>query len=201
MKYNVEKLKAYGFTGEKEYVLKRTYDNLIITLVASDEGLVEHVEDEDTNDVFLPYFQTTYGSYVGGVKEYVENLKADIESTCVDEDMISAIHTFIKEEFGVEGRCPFSDFESIGYYTLENNKWFCLEMSCVPKNLGLEGTGKIKVLNIKVEPEILTQKIDSVHYFKAYHMNKSKWMSILVDGDSDLEEVKELLRQSYKLVK
>ena len=73
-------------------------------------------------------------------------------------------------------------------------------MSIPYKTLGLEKIGKIDVLNVKLNPDLIESLIDKKHFFPAYHMNKKYWITILLDSDMDMDLVKSLIDESFKLV-
>ena len=73
-------------------------------------------------------------------------------------------------------------------------------MSIPYKTLGLDKSGKIDVLNVKLNPELIQSLIDKKHFFPAYHMNKKYWITILLDSDTDVNLVKSLIDESFKLV-
>ena len=52
------------------------------------------------------------------------------------------------------------------------------------------------ILNIKCDPLVLGGLIDYQRYFPAYHMNKEKWVSAILNGTIPQEELFSLLRQS-----
>jgi len=54
--------------------------------------------------------------------------------------------------------------------------------------------------NVKLNPDLIENLIDKKHFFPAYHMNKKYWITILLDSDTDLNLVKSLIDESFKLV-
>ena len=80
-------------------------------------------------------------------------------------------------------------------------KWYGLIMEIPPKRLGLSGQGAVDILNIKCDPLVLGGLIDYQRYFPAYHMNKEKWVSAILNGTIPQEELFSLLRQSFALTK
>ena len=42
--------------------------------------------------------------------------------------------------------------------------------------------------------------VDERQIFKAYHMNKNHWISVVLDNNIDIEYIKELIELSYNLV-
>ncbi len=80
-----------------------------------------------------------------------------------------------------------------------NRKWFALFMTISRSKLGL-GEGKIEVVNVKCSPDTLATLLGSEGFHPAYHMNKSHWMTVLLDGTVPAEMLEELLMESYSLV-
>ena len=78
-------------------------------------------------------------------------------------------------------------------------KWYGLIMEIPPKRLGLSGQGAVDILNIKCDPLVLGGLIDYQRYFPAYHMNKSNWITVALDGSADDEKIKFLLDMSFDL--
>ncbi|MBF1036848.1 MAG: MmcQ/YjbR family DNA-binding protein [Parvimonas sp.] len=95
---------------------------------------------------------------------------------------------------------PWEDNNHATIKTPNSKKWYGIFMSVSYKTLGLEKSGKIDVLNAKLNPELIESLIDKKHFFPAYHMNKKYWISIVLDSDVDLDLVKSLIDESFKLV-
>ena len=65
--------------------------------------------------------------------------------------------------------------------------------------LGMDGTGAVEVLNLKCDPAIIGMLRLKPGFFPAYHMNKEKWVSILLCGPAADNEIKGLIEFSYQL--
>ena len=70
----------------------------------------------------------------------------------------------------------------------ENAKWFAVFLEFPGTRLGLERPESVDILGV---PGILP----------AYHMNKSNWVTLLLDGSLPEEEIIRLLELSYDLTK
>ena len=90
---------------------------------------------------------------------------------------------------------PFSTAPT--YFVLrhgDTRKWYALFMY-VPRNrLGIDGDERVDILNIKCDP-ILSGSLP------AYHMHRENWITILLDGTVDAEDIYPLLDMSYELTK
>ena len=81
----------------------------------------------------------------------------------------------------------------------DNNKWYGVILSVAGSKLGLEDDNIIDVINLKSDPMLIGSLRGQKGYFPAYHMNKEKWISVLL-GDAGLDEpIKNLLALSYEL--
>ena len=83
----------------------------------------------------------------------------------------------------------------------DNKKWFGLIMKVPYIKLNIEKEGLCDVINLKNIPELIgsIRKKDGI--LPAYHMNKEHWISVLLDGTVNFEEICELIDISYELTK
>lgn len=104
----------------------------------------------------------------------------------------------ILDLFGVEADHPFAGDPGISVFRhASNNKWFGVIMS-VPKNrLGLSGDEAVDIINLKCPKEIIYSVTGEDGIFPAYHMSKTNWISVLLDGTVDSDTLKWLLSISF----
>ena len=108
------------------------------------------------------------------------------------------LRTYISDVYGVEPDMPWADEPSYEVFRHENNsKWFAVIMD-IPKNrLGLSGDATIDIVNMKCDPVLLGSLLSEPGFFRAYHMNKEKWITAVLDGSADDEKIK-LVLDLYK---
>mgnify|MGYP002554662185 CR=1 FL=1 len=58
----------------------------------------------------------------------------------------------------------------------------------------------VDILNVKCDPRMVGSLLGTTGFLPAYHMNKDKWISILLDGSVSKEEIFPLIDESYNLV-
>lgn len=69
----------------------------------------------------------------------------------------------------------------------------------VPKNkLGLQGTDKMDVVNFKSDADLIWALKGEAGFFPAYHMSKTNWITVALDGTVPAERIKKLLAMSYE---
>lgn len=107
-------------------------------------------------------------------------------------------------DFILETYCAKHDFPWIQHPEHEvfrhpnNRKWFALIMD-VPKNkLGLQGTDKMDVVNFKGDADLIWALKGEAGFFPAYHMSKTNWITVALDGTVPAERIKKLLAMSYE---
>jgi len=81
----------------------------------------------------------------------------------------------------------------------DNRKWFAIFMEVDGAHLGLPGRGTVPVVNVKCDPRMLGSLLQSEGYLPAYHMNKERWVTVLLDGSVPEAEVLRMLELSYGL--
>jgi len=70
------------------------------------------------------------------------------------------------------------------------------------QKLGFSTDEEVEVLVLKLEPDDILALMDNKKFFKAYHMNKKHWISIILDDEAlSFTELCALLDESYKLSK
>lgn len=79
-----------------------------------------------------------------------------------------------------------------------SRKWFALLMEIPQSRLGLPGDAMIEVLNVKCDPLLIGSLRSEPGIFPAYHMSKTSWITIALDGSLSDEKLAWLLDLSYE---
>ncbi|MBM6948750.1 MmcQ/YjbR family DNA-binding protein [Mordavella massiliensis] len=113
--------------------------------------------------------------------------------------MREAIFRYVKETYKTEPDYPFSTAPT--YPVLrhaDNRKWFALLMDVSREKLGLKGTEHVDIINVKLgDPMLVDMLVRQPGYFYGYHIARSNWISILLDGTVPFEEVCRWIDESY----
>ena len=111
----------------------------------------------------------------------------------------TAFDRYIAESFGIEAQYPFGDTKTAVYRHPSNRKWFAIVMDIPKRYLGIGGEERIDVVNLKCDPTIIPDLIAEGLVYPAYHMNKTHWISVPLDGSREENTLKWLLDISYRL--
>ena len=80
-------------------------------------------------------------------------------------------------------------------------KWFAVFLEFPGTRLGLERPESVDILDVKCGPLLAGSLLGVPGILPAYHMNKSNWVTLLLDGSLPEEEIIRLLELSYDLTK
>ena len=104
--------------------------------------------------------------------------------------------------YGVKADYPFEEDFTTGVFRQDSGKWFAIAMNIPRSKLGLEGSEHIDVVNLKCAPEVIESIAGvEVGVFRAYHMNKTHWLTVALDGSCDDGMIEWLLGISYDLTR
>ena len=107
---------------------------------------------------------------------------------------------FIFDEYSVEPDYPFrKDEMTCVFRHTDNRKWFGIAMVIPYRTIGMNRSGKADILNVKCDPIMMGSLRGKPGFRPAYHMNRDRWITILLDGSADREDIKASVAMSYTL--
>ncbi len=125
----------------------------------------------------------------------------------MNQDVRAQIIGYIQSRYGVSPEYLWnSDPDSAVFRHVENRKWFGILMRVSADKLpwameaGAGGEESLDILNLKCDPNLaaaLTAGRRGI--FPAYHMNKTHWISICLNGSVPEDEVGSLIALSFEL--
>ncbi len=80
-----------------------------------------------------------------------------------------------------------------------NRKWFAVIMEIPRSKLGINEEGMINIVNLKCDPLMTGSFLQEEGIYPAYHMSKTHWISVAIDGRADEERLRFLLELSFEL--
>ncbi|MBE6674699.1 MAG: hypothetical protein E7596_06295 [Ruminococcaceae bacterium] len=205
---NTDKLISFGFkkVGDVyEFATNIVDGQLNVALTVFSNGTLEtKVTDNAFGEEYtLHLVESAFGSFVGQVREEYKLLLKEIEESCYETEYIKHSQTReilegVYEKYKDAPEFPFEE-ETLVLRRKDNQKWYMIKMSIKPQRLGLEGEDLIEVINVKIDPEELNRVVDDNKYFRAYHMNKKMWATIVLDGRLPTSEILKRIDDSYNL--
>lgn len=110
------------------------------------------------------------------------------------------VFTYVKKTYRTEPDHPFpEDFDSSVLRHKETGKWFALIMQVAADKLGYESGERRDILTMKSEPVLIDSLVLRPGFHRAYHMNKTRWLSVELNDTISSEEIKSLIDLSFEL--
>ena len=108
--------------------------------------------------------------------------------------------SYIFDEYSVEPDFPFRmDDVTCVFRHIDNRKWFGIAMVIPYRTIGIKKAGNVDILNVKCDPVMMGSLRGKPGFCPAYHMNKDKWITILLDGSAEKEDITALLAMSHSM--
>jgi len=109
---------------------------------------------------------------------------------------------YILNNYNTDEEHPWVKFPDYAVFRHRHNKkWFALVSDIPCSKLGLKSNESVSVVNLKCGPVLVGSLIGKAGYYPAYHMNKSNWVSLTLNGDVPDDEIKTMLDISYDMTK
>jgi len=202
--YTEAGLLRYGFVKQADtYVYEHplSADELFCRITIRQSEIHVDVCEREDGEKFLPFYvKSSHSGYVNKLKEEIANLVEQLKQHCFEmhnhrqaiiDEMTVLFHTPAEYPWEKETHCVLR--------TKQKHKWYALFMRIPYQRLLPDQEGMADIVNLKADPKVIQELIDNIHYFPAYHMNKTYWLSVLLDSSADMGKIKALLMESYRL--
>ena len=205
-------LQKYGFVKKENsfvYVkdILASRFNLTIKISLNGEITTKLIDKEVNDEYILHLVEFANGEFVTSIKAEYERVLKDIQNKCFKKQVFRSFqarnvidYCYKKYGDGLEFLWEKVDDNAI-IRRKDTRKWYAVFMLIAKNKLGLEGEEIIEVLNLKLGKEKVSSQIDNKKYFKAYHMNKNYWITILLDENKSVKEILNLVDISYNYAK
>ena len=114
--------------------------------------------------------------------------------------MRNRIFSYVAEQYGTEPEYLWAKTPNTAVIRHRSNRrWYGIIMDIPRKTVGLTGEGIVDILNVKCEPSVREILLGEGKALPAYHMNKDRWITLLLDGTAEREDIVVLLDLSYRM--
>ena len=112
----------------------------------------------------------------------------------------NVIEKYINKKYDALQEYPWADTPNFTTFKHKDNmKWFALIMDISYERLKIDKEGIVNVINLKNIPEMIGGLRKEEGILPAYHMNKEHWITVLLDGTVEKEEICNLIDISFEL--
>lgn len=212
-KFDFGKLAAFGFKAEKDgmyvYAANISGGQFWLKIMVDDSGKVaSRVFDNDTGDEYVLYrAENAVGAFVGEIRQECAKVLQKIAETCCDESIFKndetlAVIAYVREKYGDELEFLWQKFpDNAVFRRQDNRKWYAAILTVSAKKLAPEQDMPVEVIDLRGLPDEIAALTDGKKYFPGYHMNKTHWYTICLNGSVALDEICRRVDESYVLAK
>lgn len=206
-KIDFTKLILYGFVKENnDYVYSKNIMNATFRIdicVTQDEKVNVKIIDLSFNEEYTNFrYKTQVGDFVAQVRESLESTLYDIKNQCTVTQYFfskqaNEIYDLIQEKYHDLPEMMWEKHPGYGVYRNSyNQKWYALIMNI---NIGkiAEGNEEVEIINVKLKEEKIAKLLNQKGFYKAYHMNKKNWISIILDETLSTHEIMSYVEESH----
>lgn len=210
-KANFEKLLANGFVYcdgmyTKSFLILGEQFRLELE-IDKDSHIDYRLIEADTNEEYvLIKVPSATGKFLAEVTVACEEVLSALSQHCFDTAMLKGEQTqrvidYLKERYQIEPEFLWKDSLNCAFRLNDSKKWIAVMLTVERRKLGLDGDGKIEIIDLKDTPECIQKRRDDKIFFGGYHMNKKHWYTICLNDSLEDEELFALIDESYRLVK
>ena len=210
-KFNSRKLQDYGFIKDKDgYIYSVDIFNnefsMTVRISKSNEIKTKLIE-KATNEIYtLHLAKNAVGNFVGKIRDEYNRVLDDITSKCFDMNIFESDYTYMVINYALK---KYGDREEYLWPKFprnaicrrkDNQKWYFALLSVNGTKLGLKDE-IIEIIDLRAPKDEVRELLKNKHIYPAYHMNKKSWITIVLDGSCDIEEIYSRIDASYNLAK
>ncbi len=205
-KVDYSKLIPYGFKYiDNLYIYEKEINNNFKVIVEIKDNKVKGmIYDLNYNEEYTNYrIKNLNGEFVSNIREEFKNILTSIRDNCFLEEYFcfeqaNNITKSIIDKYGDLPEFLWDDDLNGVFRNSINKKWYALIMH-INMNKFTNEDRVVDVLNIKLDPEEIINLLNKKGFYKAYHMNKKYWISIVLDNTVSNSTIIELIDKSYQL--
>lgn len=205
-----EKLAAFGFkpsAGGYVYRAPLVDGQFEAVVSVTDDGRVTaDVVDAETGEVYaLVKVAAVTGAFVGKIRSELETVLTEVAAKCFYADRFKSaaarsVIAYARKKYGDELEFLWPKFPMNAILRRKDNaKWYAVLLNLPSQKLGLSGEGKLDIIDLRAAADDIARLVDGEAYFPGYHMNKSHWVTLCLDGRTAAEEICRRLDESYRL--
>ena len=203
------KLLNYGFIEQDDnYILEKDLDDTFKVIIEINKGLITgKIIDKEFNEEYINHKTNNGGEFSNTIKEKYKELLLDIRDNCFITyyfmyNQSNRITSYIRNKYNTNPEFLWDKLPNCGVFrNINNNKWFSLISNINKTKLDATTNKEIEIINVKIQKDLIDKFLKVNGFYKAYHMNKKNWISIILDDTVPDFIIFKLIDMSYDLNK
>lgn len=148
------------------------------------------------------------GQFANNIRNEFENILIDIKNHCFKQkyfitEQANRITDLIIKKYNNIPEFAWEKFPSYGIFrNPQNAKWYGLIMNINRNKLDKNAKNEeIEIINVKLDENEIQKLLLRNGFYKAYHMNKTNWVTIILDNTLRDEEIMQYIDKSHEFAK
>lgn len=205
---NINKLLFYGFVKEQNhYKCSKLFLNNFRADIEIDEtgNVTGKIFDLSIEEEYINFrVENQTGEFVNSVREEYINILKDIKENCFEKlyfitDQANRITRKIIEIYHNVPEFLWEKFPEYGIFrNPTNEKWYALIMNIDTSKIDKHKTGKVEIINLKLDTKRISTLLKKKGFYPSYHMNKKNWITITLDDTIKDAEILKYVSDSHK---
>ena len=106
---------------------------------------------------------------------------------------------YVKKQYGTIPEYLWNDLPDSAILRNDNGKWYAVFMNLEGFKIGLDTKDRVDIMVVKCKPDMISVMTHMKGFLPGYHMDKSNWITILLDGTVQEAKILDFLDMSYDL--
>lgn len=205
--FDYSKLIEYGFIKKgNTYIFRTTFmnDEFKAVIEINNDIVKGKVYDLNTSLEYTNIRLDIEGGFIGKIKEEYKKILLDIKDKCCQNKYFiysqsNRVSDYIKNKYNDVPQFLWNKYPGYGVFKNAKGKWYGIIMN-IDKSKIMNDSGEVEIIDVKVNENDIDKLLLNNGIYKAYHMNKKKWVSIILDDTIDDSLIFTLIDKSYFLV-
>ncbi|MBS6397920.1 MAG: MmcQ/YjbR family DNA-binding protein [Clostridiales bacterium] len=204
-----EKLISYGFENKGDhfrYITDICNGAFVLMVQISAGGEVgTDLIEKETGEAYILYKTSASGAYVGEIRAAIGQVLHRIVENCYEAAVFKMaqarmVIAFVRDLYGDEPEFLWKKTpDNAIWRRKDNRKWYGAILTVAGKKIGLQTDKRVEIIDLRMDPTEAEMILSRENYYPGWHMNKKSWYTIVLDGSVSDEELKDRIRESYKL--
>lgn len=175
----------------------------VLSVKISTDVSTKLIEEEFGDEYTLHLVPNATGDFVGKIRDAYKKILSEIAEECFERNAFKCEQTkkiisHISKKYGDEPQFLWEKYSDCAVFRRKSSgKWYGVLLT-VGKDKLIPGTsGKVEIIDLRIDPSSPAAK--EKKYMPAYHMNKTRWITVILDGSVSTREIYRLIDASYEL--
>lgn len=175
----------------------------VLSVKISTDVSTKLTEEEFGDEYTLHLVPNATGDFVGKIRDAYKKILSEIAEECFERNAFKCEQTkkiisHISKKYGDEPQFLWEKYSDCAVFRRKSSgKWYGVLLTVGKDKLIPGSCGKVKIIDLRIDPSSPAAK--EKKYLPGYHMNKSRWITVILDGSVSTREIYRLIDASYEL--